>query len=72
MIPTLMLFGLVFGRWPVLALIAGTLGWPVLLYLGNIAGWSPVLALPLALLNTAIGVGAHQGIMRLVAAARRR
>lgn len=68
MIPTLILFGLIFGRWWRSSLVVGTVGWPVLLLathtvssLAETAG-----AAGLALLNTGVGVLIHQAVSTLV------
>ncbi len=63
MIPTLILFGLVFGRWWRLALIAAAIGWPVLLLATGTAAAGPVLigAAGVAIANTGAGVTIHQG-----------
>lgn len=56
MIPTMLLFGLVLGRWWKTCLVVGTVGWPLLLWFDNIIE-SPtefVGAAGLAALNTAI------------------
>lgn len=74
MIPTLILFGLVFGRWWKTTLAAGTLGWPLLLLAndvlsppGGIAG-----AAMLGFVNTLAGVAVHQSFLGVIRAFRRR
>ncbi|MBG0567318.1 hypothetical protein [Actinoplanes aureus] len=66
MIPTLILFGLVAGRWWRTTLLAGTLGWPILLLAQDIvrpgAGLLPVFLL--AVVNTGAGVLVHQTVFR--------
>jgi hypothetical protein len=66
-IPTLILFGLVFGRWWRLSLIAAALGWPLLLVATDVMSVEPALlgASGLAVANTGAGVLIHQGILRL-------
>jgi hypothetical protein len=71
-IPTMILFGLLFGRWWKSALVAAALLWPALLWVdgvittpGEIAG-----AAVLALLNSAVGVGVHQLVLGLIRLAR--
>lgn len=62
MIPVLWLVGLALGRWWPAALLVGTIGWPLLL----LADGTPVHvgeAAALALVNTALGVAAHQGLL---------
>lgn len=74
MIPTMLLFGLILGRWWKVCLVAGTLAWPLLLWIQDI------IQLPtdflgaafLAALNTMVGVGIHQLLLRLVRLLRRR
>ena len=67
MIPTILLFGLVLGRWWKTCLVVGTLGWPLLLWFDNIIE-SPTEflgAAALAALNTAVGVAVHQSLLHL-------
>ena len=67
MIPTMLLFGLVLGRWWKTCLVVGTLGWPLLLRFDNIIE-SPTEflgAAALAALNTAVGVAVHQSLLHL-------
>lgn len=68
MIPTLILFGLIFGRWPRSVILIGTLGWPLILLADNTisAGVSLLGAAGYALINTGVGVLVHQVILRLV------
>lgn len=68
MIPTLMAFGLVAGRWPWAALLIGTVGWPVWLIVDGIVGSAGVAlaAAALAAINTGVGVLVHQAIRRVV------
>ncbi|GGO18510.1 hypothetical protein [Micromonospora parathelypteridis] len=68
MIPTLILFGLVFGRWWRLSLIAAALGWPVLLAADDVMSVGPGLlgASGLAIANAGVGVLIHQGILRMM------
>ena len=74
MIPTLILFGLVFGRWWRLCLTAAALGWPVLLVISGAMGVEVGLvgAAGLAVVNTGIGVLVHQGSLRAVRHLRHR
>jgi hypothetical protein len=67
-IPTLILFGVVFGRWWRFSLIAAVLGWPILLVVSDVMSVDAGLvgAAGLALANTGIGVLVHQGGMRAV------
>ncbi|SDS32065.1 hypothetical protein [Microlunatus soli] len=74
MIPTMILFGAVLGRWWRLTLVAGTIGWPVLLLLADIPmspqGLAEAAALGLA--NTLAGVLVHQAVLKLVRIVRSR
>lgn len=72
MIPTLILFGLVFGRWWRSALITGTVGWLVLLLATGVmpAGAGVLGALGPAIINTAVGVAVHQVLLQAVRRAR--
>jgi hypothetical protein len=73
MIPTLILFGVVFGRWWRLCLIAALLGWPVLLVASDVMTIEVGLigAAGLAVINTGLGVLVHQGGLRAVRLLRR-
>lgn len=65
MIPTLILFGAVFGRWWRVTLAVSALGWPILLVATEVMGFEPGLvgAAVLAVLNAGVGVLIHQGIL---------
>jgi hypothetical protein len=74
-IPTMILFGLVFGRWWRLSLLAAAVGWPALLVAGGVMDLDvPPLAAAagLAVVNTAVGVLVHQGVLLAVRMRRRR
>ncbi|MFC7546968.1 hypothetical protein [Plantactinospora sp. GCM10030261] len=66
-IPLLVLFGLLLGRWWRSTLITAAVAWPVLLVAGGVASVEPGLlgAAGLAAVNTGVGVLIHQGILRL-------
>lgn len=66
MIPTLILFGAMLGRWWRVALLVSAIGWPVLLVITGAMSIGPALAgaTGLAVLNTGAGVLLHQGILR--------
>ncbi|MEW2474287.1 hypothetical protein AB0875_10870 [Micromonospora gifhornensis] len=68
MIPALIVFGLLCGRWWRSALILAALGWPVLLVASGVEEVGPGLlaAAGLAVLNTGVGVLIHQGVLLLV------
>lgn len=73
MIPTLIVGGLVFGRWPRVTLVAAAVGWPVLLVATGVMGLELQLAeaAGLAVLNAGAGVLLHQGIRWAVGRLRR-
>ena len=76
MIPTMMVFGLILGRWWRLALISAAAVWPILLWVtGVFAGldytwWQfSGLLLTTALLgavNAGVGVAVHQGVLYVI------
>ena len=68
MIPTMILFGLLLGRWWKFALIVGTSAWTVLLWSQGLLATPPEIvgAAALALVNTAVGVLAHQLVLAVV------
>lgn len=68
MIPTLILFGLVAGRWWRWSLAAAALLWPGLLVATDVLPVGPGLlgASGLAVANTAVGVLVHQGVRWMV------
>lgn len=74
MIPTLILFGLIFGRWWRLSLIAAGLGWPGVLLASDVMSFELGLlgAAGLAVINTGIGVLVHQAGLRGVRLLRHR
>lgn len=74
MIPTLILFGLAFGRWWRLSLVTAALGWPLLLIVTDVMSVEVglIAAAGLALANTGVGMLIHQGSMRLLRLLRRR
>ncbi|WP_174534424.1 hypothetical protein [Micromonospora chalcea] len=63
MIPVLILFGLLLGRWWRSSLVAAALGWPVLLVATGVTdvGAGLLGAAVLAAANTGVGVLLHQG-----------
>lgn len=65
MIPTLILLGLLLGRWWWLPLLISAVGWPILLVAtGTMNIESGLLAASgLAVLNAGAGVVVHQGIL---------
>ena len=71
MIPSLILFGFVFGRWWKLSLAASAMAWPLLLVVTRVIGleWGLMGAAVLAVGNTLAGVLVLQGVLWI---ARRR
>ncbi|MFE2612728.1 hypothetical protein ACFXA2_03835 [Micromonospora chalcea] len=63
MIPVLILFGALLGRWWRSSLVAAALGWPVLLVATDVmdVGVGLLGAAVLAVANTGAGVLLHQG-----------
>jgi hypothetical protein len=63
MIPTLVLFGAIFGRWWRIALVVAALSWPLFLIVTDVVGFSSKLveAAALAVVNAGVGVLVHQG-----------
>jgi hypothetical protein len=74
MIPTLILFGLIFGRWWRLSLAVAAVGWPAVLVAGDVSELEVGLvgAAGLAVLNTGVGVLVHQAVWRAVQRSRDR
>jgi hypothetical protein len=68
MIPTMLLYGLILGRWWKTCLVVGSLCWPLFLWLENIIDTHNEFlgATGLAALNTAVGVALHQSLLRLL------
>jgi hypothetical protein len=73
MIPTLIVFGLVVGRWWRFCLLTAAVGWPALLVVSDTMDleWGLASASVLAVSNTLVGLLVHQGILFLVRQARR-
>jgi antibiotic biosynthesis monooxygenase (ABM) superfamily enzyme len=72
MIPTMIVFGLVFGRWWKLAIAVGAVLWPTILVFTGVIGVADVLgAAAFGALNTAVGVAVHQVALLLVRSIRR-
>ena len=67
-IPTMILFGLLLGRWRKLALLVGPAAWTVLLGAQGLLTTPPEVAgaAALALVNTAVGVFVHQVMLAFV------
>lgn len=73
MIPTMIAFGLVLGRWWESALVASAIVWPVLLVASGTMGLSADLlgGALLGALNAAVGVTVHQGVLGVIRRIRR-
>lgn len=73
MIPTLILLGLVLGRWWRSALAAAAVGWPALLVATDTMDLEVGLlgAAGLAVVNTALGVLLHHALLRIFTLLRR-
>lgn len=74
MIPTMILLGLILGRWWWVALASAAIAWPLLLVATDVMGLEPGLmgAAGLAVANAGVGVLAHQGALRGYRHLRRR
>jgi hypothetical protein len=63
-IPTMILLGLVLGRWMPVAFLAAAVGWPLLLVASGVVapddGQTLATAAVLAVINAAVGVVTHQ------------
>ncbi len=72
MVPTLLLFGLLLGRWWRPTLLIAAVGWPLLLLAQGIIepGRNLAGAAGIAVVNTGIGILLHQGVRRLVRSRR--
>lgn len=68
MIPTMIVFGLIFGRWWRLALIAAAIFWPAFLLVDGVIGISADLlaAALFGAVNAAVGVALQQALLWLV------
>ncbi|HEX6335595.1 MAG TPA: hypothetical protein VFZ85_01455 [Jiangellaceae bacterium] len=74
MIPTLIVFGLVFGRWWRLSLAVAAVGWPAALVAGDVMELEVGLvgAAGVAVLNTGAGVLVHHAVRHAVRRIRAR
>ena len=74
MIPTVIVFGLVFGHWWKSTLVAAAILWPVLLLATGVIGFDvQVLGAALfGLVNAGVGVAIHQGVAWIVRSLRSR
>lgn len=74
MIPTVILWGLIFGRWWKATLIGSAVAWPAVLVADGVMGLEPeqlTAAALLAVVNAAVGAAVHQGVLWLVRRVRR-
>ncbi|GAA6527867.1 hypothetical protein [Intrasporangium sp. DVR] len=64
MIPTMILFGLVLGRWWPVTLLVAAFGWPALLVATDVVSVNAglIAAAALALVNAGVGVLIYQGL----------
>lgn len=74
MIPAVILWGLIFGRWWRVTLIGSAIAWPVVLIVDGVMGLEVGLlaAAMLAVANAAVGVALHQGALWLIRRLQRR
>lgn len=74
MIPTLIVFGLVFGRWWRLSLAVAAVGWPAALVAGDVMELEVGLvgAAGVAVLNAGVGVLVHHAVRQAVRRIRAR
>ena len=74
MIPTMIVFGTLFGRWPWLALAAAAVVWPALLIVTDVMDVERglVVAAGLGVANAAVGVVVHQCVLFAVRRVRHR
>jgi hypothetical protein len=67
LIPIMIVFGLLAGRWWKTALVVGALGWAAALWATRVIDASQIPAAALyGLVNTGVGVGIHRGLARLL------
>ena len=73
MIPTMILFGLVLGRWWRPTLLLAAIVWPVILLADGVMGVEAGLlpAAGLGALNAAVGILTHQALLGLTRLCRR-
>lgn len=69
MIPTVILWGLVFGRWWKATLVGSAIAWPAVLVIDGTIGLGIgqlIAAASLAVANAAVGAAVHQGVLWVV------
>ena len=74
MIPTMILFGIILGRWWASTVVFGAIFWPVILLASDAMGVDPGLLATAGLgaANAAVGVLVHQVILWIIRRARER
>jgi hypothetical protein len=74
LIPTIVLLGLVLGRWWWLPLVIAAVGWPLVLVTTETTSSVPAMlsASALAVANAGVGVLVHQAVLGAVRVVRRR
>lgn len=74
MIPTLILLGLIFGRWWRSTLVVAALGWPLLLVVHDVLDvrFGLLGAAALAVANTGAGILVHHAALQSLRSIRRR
>lgn len=74
MIPTVILFGVILGRWWAPTVAFGAIFWPALLIASGVMGVEPGLlaAAGLGAANAAVGVLVHQVLLWIIRRARER
>jgi hypothetical protein len=72
MVPTMILFGLVLGRWWRSALLLGALIWPALLLVDGVYGVEAGLlgAAAIGVTSTALGVALRQAVLAVIRRAK--
>ena len=72
MVPTMILVGVVLGRWWRTALVVGAVGWPVILVADNVDAveFGLVGAAVIGVVNTAVGVALHHAVLALIRRSR--
>lgn len=64
MVPTMILFGLVLGRWWKTSLVLAAIAWPALLWSTGITDADVLAVALIGVLNAAFGVLVHQAVLQ--------
>lgn len=66
MIPTMLVYGLLVGRWWRFAILSSAVIWPIILLVDGVTAspWALLAAAGLGAANAAVGVLVHQAILR--------